>query len=491
MPRVLTYRLTLLALFFGGVCFYLCDAVAVDFDLEKLLERQKTLAIHTADYQLNSLRIARIYAESDPDTTLLVAKRFLKSSDHSSLVGQVWYTMAVGYSYLAHYDSSAIYAFKAIDFAKTHQDSSLLLKALNNIGIDKYYEQDYLSALTYFEEVIAISSSRQDTMMMAHGYCNKAMVLGDMGDNDQEMQLYDLVMSYYQDLGYQEGIANMMLNRGTVYTKQGKYELARTEYQSALEIYQQLDYPLAIGHTYQNLSENAIGQANFDLALQYARLAMDYALLAKSNQDRLYAYELFKNIYQARGDHRMAFSFLEQYYSLKDSLYDLQKQKQIGRLHTIYETDKKEQHILLLAAENKVVSQELKAKHEFQVMLIITLVIVLVGSVVSIYMMRQRNQLKQSLMREEISVLKLQIKSIVNKPSIQGTDLERINESLVNPLSARELEVVERIFTNKTNQEIADELFVSINTIKTHLKNIYAKLGVSNRRDVLDTILMS
>ena len=48
-------------------------------------------------------------------------------------------------------------------------------------------------------------------------------------------------------------------------------------------------------------------------------------------------------------------------------------------------------------------------------------------------------------------------------------------------LSARELAALKLIAENMGNQEIADKLFISINTVKTHLKNIYLKLGADSR----------
>jgi DNA-binding CsgD family transcriptional regulator len=48
-------------------------------------------------------------------------------------------------------------------------------------------------------------------------------------------------------------------------------------------------------------------------------------------------------------------------------------------------------------------------------------------------------------------------------------------------ISKRELEVVELICQGRTNQEIADRLFISLQTVKDHNHNIFRKVGVSNR----------
>ena len=52
---------------------------------------------------------------------------------------------------------------------------------------------------------------------------------------------------------------------------------------------------------------------------------------------------------------------------------------------------------------------------------------------------------------------------------------------LSEPLTARELEVLRLIETGSSNQDIAGQLFISMPTVKRHISNIYAKLGVESR----------
>ena len=57
-----------------------------------------------------------------------------------------------------------------------------------------------------------------------------------------------------------------------------------------------------------------------------------------------------------------------------------------------------------------------------------------------------------------------------------------VPQPLVEPLSERELEVLRLLRTDLNGPEIARERMVSLNTVRTHTQNIYAKLGVNNRR---------
>jgi LuxR family maltose regulon positive regulatory protein len=57
---------------------------------------------------------------------------------------------------------------------------------------------------------------------------------------------------------------------------------------------------------------------------------------------------------------------------------------------------------------------------------------------------------------------------------------------LADVLTDRELAILRYLPTIMSNQELARELYVSVNTVKTHLKQVYRKLGVASRRDAIN-----
>jgi LuxR family maltose regulon positive regulatory protein len=70
-----------------------------------------------------------------------------------------------------------------------------------------------------------------------------------------------------------------------------------------------------------------------------------------------------------------------------------------------------------------------------------------------------------------------------NVPQIQSkpTDSPVLQASLLDPLTARELEVLHLTAEGLSNDAIARKLFLSTGTIKVHLKHIYGKLDVNSR----------
>lgn len=62
-----------------------------------------------------------------------------------------------------------------------------------------------------------------------------------------------------------------------------------------------------------------------------------------------------------------------------------------------------------------------------------------------------------------------------------AVSVEQPPNHLIEPLSQRELEVLQLISNGASNRDIAEELTISITTAKKHVSNIIRKLGVDNR----------
>lgn len=63
--------------------------------------------------------------------------------------------------------------------------------------------------------------------------------------------------------------------------------------------------------------------------------------------------------------------------------------------------------------------------------------------------------------------------------------------SFLKRFSKRELEVVALINQGKRNQEIAEELYIDLSTVKSHLNKIYRKTGVKSRKELMEMAFSS
>jgi DNA-binding NarL/FixJ family response regulator len=66
--------------------------------------------------------------------------------------------------------------------------------------------------------------------------------------------------------------------------------------------------------------------------------------------------------------------------------------------------------------------------------------------------------------------------------------VEKINKKLLSQITDREFDIVQFVYEGMTNTQIAAKAFLSINTIKTHLKSIYIKLDANTRLQAIQKL---
>ena len=94
----------------------------------------------------------------------------------------------------------------------------------------------------------------------------------------------------------------------------------------------------------------------------------------------------------------------------------------------------------------------------------------------------QNNEVQFELVIGIIALLFLLVGIFVSKRSILKPAMENVN---VDELSSRENEILNLIIAGKSNKEIASDLFISLPTVKTHVSNIYKKMGVQSRSQAI------
>ena len=197
--------------------------------------------------------------------------------------------------------------------------------------------------------------------------------------------------------------------------------------------------------------------------------------------------ELMSKVYLAGGNYAQASEYMELRNQIKDTLMSSESKSIIAEMETRFQMKEKNKAIEMFKLQDELNQKKIK----YQVWFIVLLVTIFILILLVFYFNFKRNKLKQIHLRLELQNYLMQIRemkfAIKEGPST-------INQKNGSPkfeefdLTEREKEVLHLIAEGYKNTEIAEKLFVSENTIKSHIKNIYVKLDVKNRVEALKRV---
>jgi ATP/maltotriose-dependent transcriptional regulator MalT len=465
---------------------------------------------------------------ANPNQKLDLINQFHKDAEKApdSLQVQFYFQLGIAHGMLYHTDSSNYFFNKSLKMAEKSGDMLSQIGALNGLGNVARISSENEKAKSYFEQALDLAEEAKDAKFRSWQsklIGNLAGIFFELGDPASALEYSKKGLSISREIGDQREIATNLIRLGYCYNALNKLDSALIVNVEATGILE--DSGDSLGLIYQYFSIANIHMSNQDMkeAKIYFEKAVDLAArfgeaethagslnalaeMAMNQQDfnqseRLLkkaielslennmlfglrrSYQLSYQLDRKRENWKPAITNLENYHALNDSIQKTETLKSIEEFKVKYETAEKEKEIL----EAK---QELERKERFQTFLVIIIAIIVVFSVIAILLLVQRFKLKRALLSQEIDTLRVKIQTVFSKdPNEFAINGEVINQGLHKPLSDRELEILNYALSDKTNREIAEKVFVSINTVKFHLRNIYEKLGVSNRSEALEKLI--
>ena len=162
--------------------------------------------------------------------------------------------------------------------------------------------------------------------------------------------------------------------------------------------------------------------------------------------------------------------------------------RKITRLDIQHEYDKKQeiaQHkIELLNKDNQIKTERLQRTWILTIALFLLTSALLIIGLLTIRNKNHRIEQMNLEMRNfllEVEDLKL---AIADKKEWENNKINELLEKY--EITDREADVLHMISYGYNNSEIADKLFISINTVKYHIKNLYLKLDAKNRVEIIN-----
>jgi ATP/maltotriose-dependent transcriptional regulator MalT len=419
------------------------------------------------------------------------ALNYLTKTTDTLLILKSLNNLGVTYRKLNLEEEAFNYYFKALDLAEKFKHNRSIVIALNGIGNVFIDTQEYDKALHYFKRVYSYDLNSNNTN-------GQERSLSNIGETYLYQKKYDSAFSYINTAlilakknNHIESEAYRYNLLGLLFQKKGEYQKSSDYYKEAIPIFTKFNNIRYLSNTLINIGKNQLNSHNFEEAFENINLGLNSAKNIKSKENISLGYEALVSYYTKTNNFKKALESHKLATTFHDSIVNEASQKSIISTEIEYETAKKDKEIQQLATEKNQIEKSAKTNYNKLLLAIIGSVCLLVFIAILFYFYRRNSELQLQQKNAELQNYILQMNHLKDKAKTESNDssskksIEKLTEF---DLSNREIEVLELISKGHTNIEIAEKLFVSQNTIKTHIKNIYSKLDVKNRIQALKKI---
>lgn len=311
--------------------------------------------------------------------------------------------LAVAYKNRGLYDFSLRENLPAIKYLESQPPGRELASAYNNIALVYTKMQDYASALKYHRLCLVTRHQLNLPSLVAQSYNNIGGLFLLTNNTDSAAHYYQLALQLKKEL--HDPLAVVLNNLGEVDLLREDYRSARSYFNKSLTLKQAAQDYTGQVVTLKNLGKLELLTGNFRQAEGFLNQGKILATQTNSLEYLRDILFLLADVYSKTGQFKNAFDHNQQLIAVKDSLLNKEKAIIISELQTRFETEKKEQQLLLMQQENQLQEANLKQQNAVIALLLIG---ILLGLVILVLVWINARNTRQSKQRVEMLMRELQ-----------------------------------------------------------------------------------
>jgi signal transduction histidine kinase len=297
-------------------------------------------------------------------------------------------------------------------------DFNGLSRLCNELGVFYRRQSDSKKAYHYLDEAERFALKANNRETLGTSYAHRAVMFERENRPKEAYALYEKVYQIRRETNDSVGLGYALLDMSTIAMKKGDLKKALDYIGESTTIRKKLGDKQGVAVNLVNTGETYFSVKDYKRAIRYFEECLAVATEIGYSDLIRYTYEQLAAAHVEINDYKNAFLYQQKGKSFSDSLYTIDKTKVIEDLQTRYETERKEQQIILQKAELAEREAEIR-----QTYIIIGALIITVLLTIAVFLLnRSRYKRKQELLMKE---KELSVHEAYILASIQSQENER------------------------------------------------------------------
>ncbi len=264
----------------------------------------------------------------------------------------------------------------SIEYAEAEKDTNFLIIALNNLGDSYNTLGNHEEAEFYLEKSVQLAREKNMIPDLTKALTNLATTKSNANEFDESLELYEEALALNREYRPDSPPVIVLYNMGNLALKMEEPDKAKKYFEESLEFSEELNLPPGLYYNSGGLGNVAEQKGDIKGAIDWHENAYKVALEINSNPFIQDTRQKLYSLHKLKGEYERALSYLEDYEALSDSLFDLEKEKEIAELENEFELKRQEEINELLIEKQE--HQEFLLQIQYAFIFIAGIIIVLI-----------------------------------------------------------------------------------------------------------------